>query len=85
MRVTTCKSCGAPIVWIKTIGGKSMPCDAEEVYYIQRQNGAKRIVTPNGEVLACKMTDIPEKATGVGYVPHWSTCTAPEQFRRQKK
>lgn len=25
-----CKSCGAEIVWITTINGKSMPCNAEK-------------------------------------------------------
>lgn len=34
MRASTCKGCGAAIVWIRTPGGKSMPCDATPRYYI---------------------------------------------------
>ena len=33
MKVTTCKSCGAKIVWIKTQNGRSMPCNEEQVEY----------------------------------------------------
>ena len=31
MKKSTCRGCGAPIVWIRTAAGKSMPCDAEPV------------------------------------------------------
>lgn len=26
----------------------------------------------------------PAEATGWGYVPHWSTCNAPDKFRKAK-
>ena len=43
MRASTCKGCGAAIVWIKTPGGKSMPCDATPRYYIEKpRSGSKR-------------------------------------------
>lgn len=81
-----CRSCGAEIVWIKTAGGKSMPCNFGHVYYIESAKaGSKRIVTKNGEVLACEYTDDPYEATGVGYIPHWSTCNHGEQFRKQHR
>ena len=52
MRASTCKGCGAAIVWISTPGGKSMPCDATPRYYIEKpRSGSKKIVTPNGEDL----------------------------------
>ena len=76
-----CRSCGAEIIWIKTPDGKLMPCDAAPVYYCAK-SGSKRIVTWNGQVRACEYTDDVNKATGVGYVPHWSTCDHGEHFRR---
>ena len=82
MRNTFCKSCGKEIVWIKTIAGKAMPCDAAPQYYRQRPGGKRKIVTPNGEVLSCEILENPEQATGVGYTPHWATCSAPNRFRR---
>lgn len=43
MRASTCKGCGAAIVWIRTPGGKSMPCDATPRYYIEKpRSGSKR-------------------------------------------
>ena len=81
-----CRSCGAAIVWIKTSGGKSMPCNAEPIYYIEKPRaGTKRVVLPNGEVISCEYTDNPSKATGVGYVPHWSTCPHAAEHKRDAK
>ena len=80
-----CKKCLVDIIWIKTLGGKSIPCDPEQIYYIQKPNkGEKRIVTPNGEVIACEYTADPYEATGVGYVPHWATCPYSNEFKRKK-
>ena len=65
MRASTCKGCGAAIVWIRTPGGKSMPCDATPRYYIEKpRSGSKKIVTPNGEVISCEYTEDLHKATG---------------------
>ncbi len=80
-----CKSCGAEIIWIRTNAKKKMPCNAQLVYYKERAKGTKRVVTPNGMVLACEYTDNPNEATGVGYIPHWATCNSPDSFRRSRK
>lgn len=85
MRAGTCKSCKAAIVWIRTQEGKSMPCDAAPVYYTAKpKSSSKRIVTPNGEVLACEYTEDPSKATGTGFVPHWATCPEADSFRGRR-
>lgn len=86
MALGKCKFCGSEIAWIKTVGGKSMPCDSEQVYYKEKSGGKERIVTPNGQVLACEI--IPEggdiqHATGFGYIPHFATC--PRMFRKRKE
>ena len=72
MKTTTCKACGKPIVWIHTTKGKSMPCDAEPVAYKEVKGGKEKIVTPNGEVIS-----------GIGYIPHWSTCPQANSFRER--
>lgn len=69
-----CKLCGAEIRWIKTVAGKSMPCDPQPVAYKYRLGAKERIVTPNGEVLPCVTVGPEEKKDGLGYVPHWATC-----------
>ena len=83
MKKATCRGCGAPIVWIRTTGGKSMPCDAEPVLYKERKGAAGKIVTPNGEVLSCDLDVEPGEATGVGYISHFVTCPQAKQFRRK--
>lgn len=79
-----CKGCGAEIIWIGTAGGKSIPCDPAQVYYWERAKAKGKVVTPNGEVLSCVFEGDPQKATGIGYVSHWSTCPCAGQFKRRK-
>lgn len=84
MRAGTCKSCKAALVWISSAKGKAIPCDAAPVYYIEKpRSGKKRVVTPNGQVLACEYTEDPHKATGTGYVLHWATCPQADSYRRK--
>ena len=58
MKVTTCKSCGAKIVWIKTQNGRSMPCDAEQVEYQKNYRGSALVVTKDGKVVTPKSDSI---------------------------
>lgn len=83
--MSKCKNCGAEIVWIKTKAGKAMPCDATPVCYIEDAAGKSRVITEGGETIRCTLTDSRETATGSGYVPHWATCPAADQFRRGKQ
>lgn len=80
---STCKKCGAPIVWIKTPGGKSMPCDADPITYWEENKARGKIVTPNGDVISCKFEGDPQNATGIGYKPHWATCPFADSFRKK--
>lgn len=79
---STCKSCGAPLIWIKTLAGKYMPCDIIAVHYKARGIGKDKVVTPEGAVVSCDIVGIGD-ADGYGYVPHWSTCNAPDSFRNK--
>lgn len=81
-----CKACGAPIVFIGTLGGKSMPCDDYTVYYKQTPDGKETFITPNGETVKGERSN-PQKedVTGIAYIPHWATCKNPDKFRRRGK
>ena len=78
-----CKKCGAKIIWIKTIAGKNMPCNPEPIKYWEKLGAKWKIVTPNGEVLSCEYEGDPEKATGMGYTPHFGNCTEKQKGKRK--
>ena len=80
-KTSICKGCGQLIRWIRTPGGKSMPCDYDQVTYWQTPGGTKKIVTPNGEVVSAELSGELDKATGVGYISHFATCPRAEAFR----
>lgn len=80
-----CKGCGADIVWIKTPGGKSMPCDSAQLTYWKNSHGSDIIVTPNGEVFRANLTGDLAQATGIGYRSHFATCPAANKFRKDYK
>lgn len=80
--MSRCKSCGAEIVWIRMKTGKAMPCDKPQVMFRGKRNGRERVVTDDGEVIACEIVDSAGAATGIGRVPHWATCPGASQHRR---
>ena len=84
MKNGTCKGCGAAIIWIRTPGGKTMPCDPDPAYYREREGASGKIVTPNGMVLSADIGVPPSQATGYGYISHFSTCPAADRFRRRQ-
>mgnify|MGYP000935691450 CR=1 FL=1 len=85
MNKSVCKGCGAPIIWIRTAAGERMPCDPEPVMYWERRGAAVRIVTPNGEAISCDLKGTLDKATGIGYVSHFSTCPQAGRFRTSRQ
>ena len=82
MKTTKCKGCGKPIYWIPTLGGKSMPCDPEPVTYWEKPKAPGKIITPNGETISCEFEGDLQKATGIGYRPHWASCPKYKDFKK---
>ena len=76
-----CTKCGKQIMWIKTTGGKNMPCNPN----FEQKGGKDRIVLTNGVVVTGTVQDYPEHATGFGYISHFATCEAAQMFRKKKK
>jgi hypothetical protein len=74
MKYRKCPKCGAPIIFIEMPGGEKMPCNPESVAYKAHKKAKGRIVTPNGEVWSCVLDVPPEEMTGIGFIPHWTTC-----------
>ncbi len=83
MTQSTCRGCGAPIVWIKTASGKSMPCNAEPVTYWEKPGASGKIVTPNGEIISCEFEGDRQTISGIGYISHFSSCPEAGRFRKK--
>jgi len=88
-RTTTCRGCGKPIAFIKTKNGKSIPVDPEPVKFIP-SNDYDKFVQADGTVqtgMRARSEDFNEASQGIleeGYVSHWATCPAAEDFRKKK-
>lgn len=82
--MSLCRGCGAPIDWITTTAGKSMPVDPEPVFVMEGA-GTDRFVTDEGEVILGRRA-LPEEESPdlpVAFVPHWKTCPNAGDFRRK--
>lgn len=78
-----CRSCGQRIRFIHMKSGKSMPVDERLVNYKLASGGKERIVTPDGDVVACITGVCAKEADGFGYVSHFATCPNARQHRKR--
>lgn len=51
MMVFNCRACGKPIVFITTVAGKKMPCDAMVRAYEPDADGPDTIITKDGQTV----------------------------------
>lgn len=81
--ITKCKACGAPIMWIRTKAGKSMPVDATPVHVAN--GGTQIFITIGGKtIMGHPLNDEDDPENWIrGYVPHWATCPNAKQFRKK--
>lgn len=77
---SNCRSCGARIRWIRTVGGKAMPCNAELIRF-NRGGGPETFVTPEGKVERGKRD---REGVITGYISHFATCPNANQHRRRR-
>lgn len=85
-KTVPCKACGAPLRFIKTEKGKTMPVDADPVRFIPEVYGQDYYVTEDGLVLrGTKPSPLDLSDIHLGYISHFATCPAAERFRRQGK
>lgn len=69
---SNCRSCGAPVVWIKSKRGKWLICDKEPVV-----GSLGEVLTFNdGSVRKCKEGEL-------GYITHFATCPDAKKWRKK--
>lgn len=82
--ISTCRSCGQQIVWVRTPNGKNMPCNTALINYVKDPEGKERIVTPEGNVITGRSAGVSaNEADGSGYISHFATCPNAARHRRR--
>jgi hypothetical protein len=81
-QLSTCQSCGASILWVRTLSKRRMPLDADpkptgNVVIVKHVNGGEVGVYLSGSNLEF-YSDIKER-----YVSHFSTCPDAKTWRRR--
>ncbi len=82
---TTCRACGKPIMFLKTLKGKTTPVDAEAVRFIPDLAGKNLYVLPDGGTMRGVDPKPEDKDQHIGYISHFATCTNPDFFRKRNK
>jgi hypothetical protein len=95
--MTTCKSCGAEIIYIKMAkSGKMMPCDAQAISCQERiKDSVKKgeslvLVQADGTGRIAKvLTDVtggadPDGPWEFGHLPHFTNCAFASKYRKGK-
>lgn len=77
-----CRSCGAPIKWVKTDSGKNIPLNDEVVTILPEAGGNVVIVTLEGKVVRGKLAMAGTPGTVQGYISHFATCPQADKWRR---
>lgn len=70
-----CRTCGAPVRWVKTASGRAMPLDAEPV---ERGN----VVLRDGRAVYVSKGN-PAEQNEPRYVSHFATCPQSRDWRRR--
>ena len=88
MKETTCKGCGAPIIWIRTKSKGRMPIDAEPVW-VKLSTGGYTFIRPDGSFVfgtrAGDADDDPDANFVEAHENHKVTCPVGGKSRKARK
>ena len=77
---STCKGCGANVLWLQTAAGKWMICNRPLISF-DPGGGPETFVQPDGKVVRGKRK---ECGSASGYITHWATCPRRKDFKKEK-
>lgn len=84
-KTVPCRACGAPLRFIKTTKGKTMPVDAAPVKFVPQTYAKEIFVTEDGMLLHGVRPAPSDRDVHDGYISHFATCPAAERFRKPRK
>lgn len=77
MTTSQCRSCDAPIVWARTVNGKSMPVDPEPT----EGGNVELIPEPTGSAVRAIVHGQPPLGAPPLHMPHHATCPDADSWR----
>lgn len=80
-----CRACGADIMFIKTIAGKTTPVDAQSLYFVPEADGKAMYVLPDGSTARGRTVPDQRVDAKIGYISHFATCPQADKFRKARK
>lgn len=86
--MSECRSCGAPIVWVKLTSGKAMPCDPTviEADSVANRIDTTTLVLTDGTVRSFGGDILPDSGDGAaGRISHFATCPNAKTHRKAKR
>lgn len=76
--MSACRACQAPVLWLKTPKGRSMPLDATP-------NPEGNVVIKDGLAVVLTAVEMADPLLGQRrFQAHWSTCPNAAEFRKAK-
>ena len=79
-----CNYCECELIFIDTVNGGKMPCEAGLVEIWRTVKGKQKAVTEQGDVVACEYEPVPFIGSEMAYIPHWANCPGAGTARRKK-
>lgn len=83
--MSRCKGCNAPIKWVKTKKGKTIPVNPWPLFVVPNPKGADTVVRENGQTVTGDSVEVGTPGAVVGYIAHFATCPGADKFRQQPK
>lgn len=83
--VCKCRSCGAEIVWVTMQSGKKMPCDAELIGFLEKNDAQTVFIRPDKGIVMRGVKAPTDMTCFWGYRSHFETCPQADQFRRKEQ
>lgn len=84
--MSLCKYCGAPIEWIRTQEGKTIPVDQDPVFVVEGDGKAEFYLEDMAEPITGREAKPEEDTKGleVAFVPHFRTCRQADKPTRRR-
>ena len=88
MTETTCRMCGAPVIWMRITKWKRIQVDAEPVW-IKLEHGGDTFIRKDGSIVFGRKIgdawdDDPDANVIECYESHFATCPVGGQFRNRQ-